>query len=95
MFLAQAQSQWFSDETLKFPENPTIWFLGWAMAPLPPPGHDAPEYEFPILGLREATEPTENDTIANTDTINTICKYETKMGMNLYVGNYLKEELSQ
>ena len=41
MYLAQAQSQWFSNETFKFPKNPTIWILGWAMAPLPP-GHDAP-----------------------------------------------------
>ena len=41
MELAEAQSQWFSDETLRFPKNPTIWILGWAMAPCPP-GHDAP-----------------------------------------------------
>ena len=41
MYLAQAQSQWFSDETLRFPKNPTIWILGWAINPLPS-GHDAP-----------------------------------------------------
>ena len=58
MNLEHAQSQWFSDETSKFPKNLTIWILGWAMAPPAPPAttplelrHDHKQFELIIVEI--------------------------------------------